>query len=281
MIKGIGIDTVEISRIAKSLSIPSFLTSTFTPGEIVNEHGNREEYYATRFACKEAVFKALGIKMDWRKIETLNREDGSPYVVMRDVYGDVKIHISITTEAGLATVFCIIEENNKGDEVMKRLVILGSGGYGRTVADVVYQLGYSTIVLDDADPVHPLSTFSSYIDSSTSFIPAFGNNSFRIEWINRIEEHGGQLATLIHPTAYVSPTAVINPGTVILPRAIVNTDVVVGKGCIISLGAIVDHGCILEEGVHICLGAIVKGENRIEKCSKIEAGEVVERGSRK
>ena len=60
-----------------------------------------------------------------------------------------------------------------------------------------------------------------------------------------------------------------------------NTDAVVGKGCIISLGAIVDHGCILEEGVHICPGAIVKGENRIEKWSKIEAGEVVERGSRK
>lgn len=52
------------------------------------------------------------------------------------------------------------------------------------------------------------------------------------------------------------------------------------KGCIINLGAIVDYGCILEEGVHICLGAIVKGENRIEGLSKIETGEVVERGSR-
>lgn len=28
----------------------------------------------------------------------------------------------------------------------------------------------------------------------------------------------------------------------------------------------------------MCLGAIVKGENRIERLSKIEAGEVVERG---
>ena len=110
MIKGIGIDTVEIKRMTKSLSIPSFLTSTFTPGEIANEHGNREEYFATRFACKEAVFKALGIKMDWRKVETLNREDGSPYVVMRGEYGDVKIHISITTEAGLATAFCVVEQ---------------------------------------------------------------------------------------------------------------------------------------------------------------------------
>lgn len=164
---------------------------------------------------------------------------------------------------------------------MKRLVIFGAGGYGRTVADVAHQLGYTTIVLDDADPAHPLSSFQSYINSSTYFIPAFGNNSFRLEWINRIEESSGQLATLIHPTAYVSPTATINQGTVILPHAIINTDVVVGKGCIINLGTIVDHGCVLEEGVHICTGAILKGENRIEKCSKIEAGEVVERGSRK
>lgn len=164
---------------------------------------------------------------------------------------------------------------------MNRLIILGAGGYGRTVKDVAEQLGYSIIVLDDADSTHPLSSFQAYNNSSTYFIPAFGNNSFRLEWINRIEENGGQLATLIHPTAYVSPTAVVNPGTVILPHAIVNTDVVVGKGCIINLGAIVDHGCILEEGVHICLGAIVKGENRLERMSKIEAGEVVEKGTRK
>lgn len=164
---------------------------------------------------------------------------------------------------------------------MKRLVILGAGGYGRTVADIAHQLNYTTIVLDDADSDHPLSSFQSYINPTTYFIPAFGNNAFRMEWINRIEKSGGQLVTLIHPAAYVSPTATIDSGCVILPHAIVNTDVVVGKGCIINLGAIVDHGCILEEGVHICLGAIVKGENRIEKCSKIEAGEVVERGSRK
>ncbi|MGN0647444.1 MAG: hypothetical protein ACI4J3_02295 [Oscillospiraceae bacterium] len=161
---------------------------------------------------------------------------------------------------------------------MRRLIILGADGYGRTVKDVAEQLGFSTIVLDDADPAHPLSFFQSYIDENTSFIAAFGNNAFRMEWINRIEEIGGQLATLIHPTAYVSPRASIAPGTVILPHAIVNTDVVINRGCIINLGAIVNHGCILEEGVHICFGSIVKGENRIEQCSKIEVGEVVERG---
>ena len=163
---------------------------------------------------------------------------------------------------------------------MKKLIILGNGSYSQTIQDVAEQLGYEILaMLDDKDEKNPLSSFVDYIGiPDTSFIPAFGNNSFRMEWINRIEESGGQLATLTHPTAYVSPTAAINPGTVILPHAIVNTDVVMGKGCIINLGAIVDHGCILEEGVHICLGAIVKGENRIERLSKIEAGEVVERG---
>ena len=129
---------------------------------------------------------------------------------------------------------------------MTSLVILGAGGYGKSVDDVAHQLGYCTIVLDDANPVHPLSTFSSYINENTSFIPAFGNNAFQMEWINRIEESGGELVTLIHPTACDSPTATINPGTVILHNDIIN------------LGTIVDHGCILEEGVHICIGAIVK-----------------------
>ena len=162
--------------------------------------------------------------------------------------------------------------------MMKRLVLLGSGGYGHTVADVAEQLGYNILFLDDSLPDHPLSSFVDFIGEGVEFIPAFGNNAFRMEWINRIEESGGQLATLIHPTAYISPTAIINKGTVILPHAIVNTDVVVGKGCIINLGAILDHGCIIEDGVHICLGAIVKGENHLPHCIKIEAGEVVERG---
>lgn len=161
---------------------------------------------------------------------------------------------------------------------MKRLVILGSGGYGHTVADVAEQLGYNILFLDDNLPEHKLSTFSSYIDDHTDFIPAFGSNKFRLEWLTCLESVGVRIATLIHSTAYVSPKATICPGTVVLPHAIINTDVIVDRGCIINLGAIVDHGCVVEEGVHICLGAIVKGENRLPRCIKIEAGEVVERG---
>lgn len=51
---------------------------------------------------------------------------------------------------------------------------------------------------------------------------------------------------------------------------------IIHRGCVINLGAIIDHGCIIEEGCHICLGAIVKGENRIKRLTKIEAGEVIQ-----
>lgn len=156
-----------------------------------------------------------------------------------------------------------------------KIVILGSGGYGRTVADIAVQLGYEPIVLDD-NSLHPCAEFSLY---SASVIPAFGNNELRLEWCGKIDDAGCKLATLIHPTAYVSPTASIDHGVVVLPRAVINTNTTIKKGSIINCGAIIDHDCMVEEGAHVCLGAIVKGDNRIPKCMKIEAGQVIERGA--
>lgn len=159
----------------------------------------------------------------------------------------------------------------------KKLVILGSGGYGRTIFDIAEQLGYEVVVLNDSISGCPLASFSSYIEKDTCFIPAFGNNEFRISWCDRITAVGGKLATLIHPTAYVSPCAVVEEGSVILPHAVVNTGVKIGKGYIINLQAVIDHDCIIEGGYHICLSAIVKGENHIGRCEKVEAGVVIER----
>ena len=59
-------------------------------------------------------------------------------------------------------------------------------------------------------------------------------------------------------------------------QAVVNTSCHIGKGCIINCGALIDHGCVIEDGVHICLGAVVKGDNRIRQYAKIEAGEVIQ-----
>lgn len=163
-----------------------------------------------------------------------------------------------------------------------KLIILGAGGYGRTVADIARQSGKYTEVcfLDDnsADKrvIGKCSDYINYISLDTELYPAFGNNEGRLQWIERLEAAGANIPTIIHDTAYVSPEVTIERGTVILPKAIINTGVVINRGCIINCGAIIDHGCVIEDGVHICLGAIVKAENRIPRCMKVEAGVVIE-----
>lgn len=160
-----------------------------------------------------------------------------------------------------------------------RLIILGAGGYGHTVADLAEQSGkYSEIkMLDDAGTVK-CEAFMQFRNEETVFYPAFGNNELRLRWLKRLEEAGCAVCTLIHPTAYVSPTAKIEAGVVVLPKAVVNTGCTVRSGCIVNCGAIVDHGCVLECGVHVCLGAIVKGENHLPACLKVEASVVIPNG---
>lgn len=163
-----------------------------------------------------------------------------------------------------------------------RLIIIGAGGYGQTVADVARQsrLFGQVLFLDDhargESVLGACEDFLMHKAEDTLFYPAFGNNKLRLEWLDRLEAAGCRAPVLIHDTAYVSPEAEIRTGTVVLPKAVVNTGCVVNRGCIVNCGAIVDHGCILEEGVHVCLGAIVKAENQIPACSKIEAGQVIE-----
>jgi UDP-3-O-[3-hydroxymyristoyl] glucosamine N-acyltransferase len=162
-----------------------------------------------------------------------------------------------------------------------RLIILGAGGYGRTVADAAAQTcAYDAIFfLDDnsqaEDVIGKCTDHAAFANENTAFYPAFGNNEGRMTWLNRLTESGCNVATIIHPSAYVSPTVRMADGNVVLPHAIVNTFCEIKVGCIVNCGAIIDHGCVLEEGVHVCLGAIVKAENRIPRCMKIEAGEII------
>ncbi len=157
-----------------------------------------------------------------------------------------------------------------------RLVILGAGGYGKTIADLAEQSGqYESIqMLDDAGET-PCAEFAEYMDGSTQFYPAFGHNETRLRWMKRLMDAGCHIPTLIHATAYVSPKAVLHPGNVVLPHAVVNTDCEILPGCIINCGAIIDHGCVLEAGVHVCLGAVVKAENHLPAGMKVEAGQII------
>ena len=166
---------------------------------------------------------------------------------------------------------------------MKKLLILGAGGYGRTIEDMARQLGcYQKIAfLDDGKEgisgvLGKCEDFLQFADESTEMYPAFGNNEIRMAWMGRFEENGIRVPTIVHPSAYVSPLATLYAGVAVLPKAVVNTGVVVKNGSVVNIGVLIDHDCVIEEGCHLAPGAIIKAENRIPALTKIDSGIVIE-----
>lgn len=92
MIKGTGIDIVEISRIQKSLNNKKFINRIFTQQEQAYCNSRnilRASSYAARFAAKEAVVKAFGTGMrggSWQDIEVVVDDSGAPHIKLHGYF---------------------------------------------------------------------------------------------------------------------------------------------------------------------------------------------------
>lgn len=124
MIKGIGIDLVYIPEMKRLIDTcdSSFLEHTFTAQEIMNAQNSSSpvEYFSERFAVKEAFFKAVSSltqdNIDFRRIETLNNENGQPYInisfslrILMQNINVTNFHISISADNDYAIAYVIAE----------------------------------------------------------------------------------------------------------------------------------------------------------------------------
>lgn len=118
MIKGIGMDMVEISRMKKACEKEHFLKRIFTAEEIV-QFRKFPVRLAGNFAVKEAVSKALGTGFRSfcpNEIEVLRDDTGKPYV---NLYGSAReiqeklqinsIFVTITNEKEYACAVAVAE----------------------------------------------------------------------------------------------------------------------------------------------------------------------------
>lgn len=125
LIIGIGIDLIEVERIQRAVDHPQrgerFRHRVFTPGEIAYCLGKRRyaESFATRFAAKEAVMKALGRGfgdgINWCEIEVV-RPSGPPRIVLygraaerATQLGVDRWHLSLTHTSLAAMAYVIAE----------------------------------------------------------------------------------------------------------------------------------------------------------------------------
>lgn len=118
MIKGIGMDIVEIERIKQTIKRqPRFPERILTKREMAryDQYKNIQrsiEYIAGRFAAKEAAAKATGHgigELSFQHIEITTNEKGAPKIEISD-YDNENIHLTISHSKHYAVAQVIIEE---------------------------------------------------------------------------------------------------------------------------------------------------------------------------
>jgi holo-[acyl-carrier protein] synthase len=124
MIAGIGIDIIEVDRIASKINQEDgFRDMVFSKNEVgyCEKKTNKFEHYAARFAAKEAFFKAIG-KGWWdgtsfNEIEITHDGEGKPEMTLLNTtkeaatsLGIIKISVSLSHLKTMATAVVIIEK---------------------------------------------------------------------------------------------------------------------------------------------------------------------------
>lgn len=167
---------------------------------------------------------------------------------------------------------------------MNPLIIIGTGGHSRAVADIAISSAlYSFIALIDLKgndsessetilgiPVLEYQRLADYDPQSTNIFVAVGDNEKRAQINMEFFRKGYTLPNLIHPSAIISEFSAFGYGNFVGPLSYIGPKTDIGNGNIINTCAIVEHETSLENHSQLSPGVTVCGRCKIE--SKVFVG---------
>lgn len=121
MIRGVGVDVVDVPRFERALSrTPRLADRLFAQSELVRPDGTHRPLrsLAGLFAAKEALIKALGDSggMTWHEMRVVAGDDRNPMFELSGratefvaSCGVTSIHVSMSHDAGIAIAYVIAE----------------------------------------------------------------------------------------------------------------------------------------------------------------------------
>ncbi|MCR3760558.1 holo-ACP synthase [Clostridium felsineum] len=122
MIKGVGVDIIEIERIKRAIDRNNnFIEKLFSDKEkeYITDKKIMAQYIAGRFSAKEAVSKALGTGFrgfGFKDIEIHKDKLGKPIVILNgrakaiaEDIGDYQIELSISHDRDKAIAYAVME----------------------------------------------------------------------------------------------------------------------------------------------------------------------------
>lgn len=123
---GNGVDIIENKRINSSLKSKVFIERIFTKNEIIQSKkiNNKTNFFAKRFAAKEAFVKAIGTgfrnNINFKDIEIKNNKKGQPLIYISNNIkfflrkkfniNKYKIYLSLSDEKKHSIAFVIINK---------------------------------------------------------------------------------------------------------------------------------------------------------------------------
>lgn len=160
---------------------------------------------------------------------------------------------------------------------MKRIVIIGAGGFGREVLSWARQSAVAWPVkgfLDDnpqalaryKKDVPVLGGIDDYVPHPEDlFVCAMGNVEFKRRSIERILARGGVFTSVIHPTAVLGDNVELGRGVILCPHTVVAADVRLGDFVSVNLHSTVAHDAVVGSWTQLhchvdITGGVVLGE---------------------
>ena len=168
------------------------------------------------------------------------------------------------------------------------LALIGGGGHACVVAEAALRAGFSLLgVYDDGDArtlnacltIQRLGAVASSPASDAPLLLCVGDLALRAKILAFAQPAFGW-ATVIDPSATVSPSAELGEGTFLSAGAIVNAKARIGAHAILNTGAIVEHHCTVGDNTHLAPRAVLCGESAVGANTLIGAGAVVLPGVR-
>lgn len=172
---------------------------------------------------------------------------------------------------------------------MKQLIIVGAGGMGRTMFDMVREsCGYETEFIIKGfidDNVKALERFKSYppiIGTIADYFPYENDvflcsigGIFRAECISKIMARGGEFISLIHKTARIGSNVVMGIGNMVGAFTTIAADVKIGDFNFIQSLTIIGHDVIIGNFNRIDSQVMMVGATAIGDHNMIHTGAMI------
>ncbi|MCA9786464.1 MAG: NeuD/PglB/VioB family sugar acetyltransferase [Calditrichaeota bacterium] len=163
---------------------------------------------------------------------------------------------------------------------VNRIIVLGSGGHGRVVADTLLKMQAA------GEPVEPIGFLDDDVSRKGELILGLpvlgainredlasiehegviigiGSNWLRFILAHKLKQWGETSFSAIHPSAIIGNGTEIGTGTLVGPGVVINTGARIGEHVILNTSSSVDHDCIVSDFSHLCPGVHLGGDVRI------------------